>query len=70
MILYADDAKVYQHITSLVDSMDLQQDLNNLEVWSGKNSLQFNSSKCEILTVTRKKNPSRFPYKLAGNVVL
>ena len=65
--LYADDSKVYRPITSLVDSMALQQDPNNLEVWSGKNSLEFNSSKCEILTVTRKKNPSTFPYKLAGN---
>ena len=39
--LYADDSKVYRPITSPVDSMALQQDLNNLDVWSVKNSLQF-----------------------------
>ena len=54
--LYADDSKVYRPVTSLVDSMALQQDLNNLEVWSSKNSIQFNPPKCKILTVTRKRN--------------
>ena len=47
--------------------MALQQDLNNLEVWSSKNSIQFNPSKCKILTVTRKRNPITFPYKLTSN---
>ena len=28
--LYADDSKVFRPVTSLVDSMALQQDLNNL----------------------------------------
>ena len=64
---YADDSKVFQPITSLVDSMALQQDLNNLEVWSSKNSIQFNPSKCKILTVTRKRNPITFSYKLTSN---
>ena len=65
--LYADDSKVFRPITSLVDSMALQQDLNNLEVWSSKNSIQFNPSKCKILTVTRKINPITFSYKLTSN---
>ena len=47
--------------------MALQQDLNNLEVWSSKNSIQFNPSKCKILTVTRKRNSITFPYKLTSN---
>ena len=51
--LYADDSNIYRPITSLVDSMALQHDLNNLKVWSSKNSIQFNPSKCKILTVTR-----------------
>ena len=65
--LYADDSKVFRPITSLVDSMALQQDLNNLEVWSSKNSIQYNPSKCKILTVTRKRNPITFSYKLTSN---
>ena len=36
--------KYFGPITSLVDSMALQPDLNNLEVWSNKNSIQFNPS--------------------------
>ena len=51
--LHADYSKVYRPITFLVDSMGLQQDLNNLEVWSSKNSMQFIPSKCKILTVTK-----------------
>lgn len=54
------NSKVYRSITSLVD-------LNNLEVWSSKNSIQFNPSKCKILTVTRKRNPITYPYKLTSN---
>ena len=65
--LYAEDLKVYRPITSLVDSMPLQQDLNNLEVWSSNNSVQFNPAKCKILTVTRKRNPITFSYKLTSN---
>ena len=47
--------------------MVLKQDLNNLEVWSSKNSVQFNPSKCKTLTVSRKRNPITFPYKLNSN---
>ena len=65
--LYADDSKVYRPITSLVDSMALQQDLNNLEVWSSNNSIQFNPAKCNIFTVARKRNPITFSYKLTSN---
>ena len=65
--LHADYSKVYRPITFLVDSMGLQQDLNNLKVWSSKNSMQFNPSKCKILTVTKKRNPITFPYKLTSN---
>ena len=58
--LYADDSKVYRPITSLVDSMALQQDRNNLEVWSSKNTLQFNPSKCKILSYSYKKKKSHY----------
>ncbi|CAB3986136.1 ATP-dependent DNA helicase PIF1 [Paramuricea clavata] len=58
---------VLENVASEWSPVTSGQDLNNLDVWSVKNSPQFNSSKCEILTVTRKKNPSTFPYNLAGN---
>ena len=65
--LYADDSKVYRLILSSFDSTTLQRDLNNLSSCSNNNSLDFNLSKCKILTVTRKKNPILFPYMLSGN---
>jgi hypothetical protein len=65
--LYADDSKVYRSLSSSTDCLALQQGLDHLDVWSHKNNLTFNGTKCKILTVSRKKNPCLFPYRLDGN---
>ena len=52
--LYADDTKVYNLIRSIADCEKVQQSLSNLERWSRDNNLDFNSSKCKVLTITRK----------------
>ena len=35
-------------------------------VWSQRNNIRFNTSKCKVLTVTRKKTPIAFDYNLDG----
>ena len=53
--LYADDTKLYKSITSVGDCESLQQALTDLDCWSRDNNLDFNESKCKVLTITRKK---------------
>ena len=51
--LFADDAKVYRPINSIFDCILLQADLSSLEKWSEVWKLNFNASKCKIMSVCR-----------------
>ena len=62
--LYADDTKLHNTITSTDDCKCLQQSLTNLNCWSVQNNIRFNASKCKVLTITRKKTPATYDYKL------
>ena len=62
--LYADDTKLFGSILSYQDATKLQQALTNLDSWSLHNNINFNASKCKVLSVTRKKNPVRYDYHL------
>ena len=35
-----------------------------MDTWTRHNNIQFNASKCKALTITRKKSPLNFIYKL------
>jgi hypothetical protein len=43
--------------------------VDNLHFWSIHNNISFKASKCDILTITRKKNPFIYDYHF-GNIVL
>ena len=62
--LYADDTKLHNTITSTDDCKCLQQSLTNLNCWSVQNNIRFNAPKCKVLTITRKKSPVTYDYKL------
>jgi hypothetical protein len=64
--LFADDTIVYLTVKSSSDSETLQNDLTALERWERDWSMEFNPDKCEVLRITRKKNPIIFPYLLHG----
>ena len=67
--LYADDTKLYRNVSS-AEHCDLIQDtLSNMQVWSQRNNIRFNTSKCKVLTVTRKKTPIAFDYTLDGTAL-
>ena len=42
----------------------IQSDLSNLENWSTSSGLVFNQLKCKCLRVTRKIQPTTYPYKI------
>ncbi len=53
-LLYADDLKLFKTVRSEEDTQLLQSDLNTLVEWSKLNNLPFNTSKCHVMTYTRK----------------
>ena len=53
--LFADDAKCSKVVRNPDDCVALQHDLNLLTNWSNEWGLSFNSNKCEILRISRKK---------------
>ena len=69
IVLYADDTKCYKGIATIDDCLDLQSDLDLLYEWSVKWKLNFNATKCKILSVNRSKNPVSFYYNLNGHVL-
>ncbi len=60
--IYADDTKLYKNINSTTDGDCLQESLSNLNIRSHENNIKFNASKCNVLSVTRKKNPVTYNY--------
>ena len=62
--LYADDTKIYRNINTIDDCMSRQKTLTNMHTWTRHNNIRFNASKCKALTITRKKSPLDFIYKL------
>lgn len=60
--LFADDSKCTRFIKKESDCAPLQDDLNSLNYWGQAWQLRFNSSKCEILTVSRKKEAINYDY--------
>ena len=65
--LYADDAKLYREISTPEDCSQLQEALSCADVWSEDNKMNFNPSKCKILTFSRRKTPFLFEYYLGSS---
>ena len=67
--LFADDTKLHRTISSLTDCEGLQKALSNINIWSQQSNMTFNSTKCKVLTITRKQNPVVYDYQL-GSAIL
>ena len=52
--LFADDAYLLKSISSQHDVDILQGDLNILQTWEGKWSMEFHPEKCQLLRLTNK----------------
>jgi hypothetical protein len=67
--LYADDTKLYREISTpgLNNRSQLQEALSCADVWSKDNNMNFNPSKCKILTFSRRKTPFLFEYYLGSS---
>ena len=65
--LFADDSKCFTEIRSFDDCTSLQNDLNRLVDWSSTWKMDFNASKCKILTITRCHSPVQYCYTINGS---
>ena len=66
--LFADDKAMYLALNAQTDSEILQKDLEKLEIWEKLWEMTFNSSKCQVIHVTRRKNRFQTDYCLHGCV--
>ena len=69
--LFADDCLIYRQIRSIEDHIQLQKDLDALSKWGDAwgMKLNFNESKCNILTITNLETTTTWFYTL-NNVIL
>ena len=62
--LFADDTILYREIWSKDDHNIIQNDIQTLFKWSQTWKLNFNVTKCKVLTISNKKDPDKFNYTL------
>ena len=67
--LFADDCLIYREIKCMEDHIQLQQDLNSLATWAKTWGMDFNASKCKIISSCNNHSPKIWFYEL-NNVVL
>ena len=67
--LFADDTAIYLTVDSKNNCKTLQQDLQKLEAWEKNWELDFNPSKCQVLHISRSRNPIKHPYIHHGQVL-
>ena len=65
--LFADNILLYRRIKSQEDARILQEDLDKLQEWERDWQMSFNVSKCEVITVTWKRNPIKTTYTIHGH---
>ena len=65
--LFADDTAVYLTVTSSEDANTLQADLDTLQEWERTWDMEFNPSKCQVLHITRSRQPLQSQFTLHGH---
>ena len=56
LVLYADDILLYHPIHTTGDYSIIQADIDALSRWATLNYMTFNTDKCKVMTITRKRN--------------
>ena len=67
--LFADDTIVYMAVTNKTDAAILQKDLKLLEEWENRSQMSFHLDKCNVLRVTRCRNPLTHDYILHNQIL-
>ena len=67
--LFADDCVMYRVVSSDQDCNLLQDDLDKLARWEDKWCMNFNASKCNTITITRKRKRLVHDYSLHNQIL-
>ena len=67
--LFMDDCVLYRKVASQAECNLLQDNLNNLEDWENTWKMSFNASKCNTISITRKKNKISHDYSLHNQIL-
>ena len=62
--LFADGTTVYWTVQGQADSKKLQKNLNVLQELENEWDMEFNSSKCQVVHITRSKRPIQTSYSM------
>ena len=65
--LFADDCLIYRPISSIEDTIALQNDLDTLHQWSTKWNMKFNTDKCHTMRITLLRNTINADYHLGNS---
>ena len=66
MNMFADDAKIMRQVRNPEDCQKLQQDLDKLNEWSVKWSMEFNANKCHVMEMGKSIHRPHARYNLGG----
>ena len=66
---FVDDCLIYRNIKNKEDQITLQKDINLLENWGNTWAMRFNAAKCNIMRVSRTRDPKLFNHSLTGQVL-
>ena len=64
--LFMDDLKFSNNIVTLHDSIKLQEDLDNVQIWCEINGMVLNEDKCVMISFSRSIFPMIFNYSILG----
>ena len=67
--LFADDCLLYRVINNNNDQHQLQNDLQQLEIWEKKWQMQFNADKYFSIHLTKKRKTAEFNYTLHDHIL-
>ena len=62
--LFADDCVCYREIENISDCHLLQEDINKLGKWANNWGMRFQPVKCNMMTLSRKRNKISYEYTL------
>jgi len=67
--MFVDDLKIFKSVSSAVDAIHIQEDLNRVSLWCDVNRMNLNTSKCFKMIFTRSSSPLNFHYTLGGGTL-
>ena len=70
LLMFADDVKLYQTISSPIDHDILQQDIGWISTWGEQSLMSFNTDKCHVMTLGRSHEEDNYTMSKHGNSLL